>query len=170
MAVFLFSSLPRLGRSASQVGAATTLQDIAQALLGVLGPAGVLKECPSAKQPEVEAPGMPTSPPTAAVEPGMTTSGGLAEVTPPPSGTPPATPLAPTQVEAPSVAPSGIDGEPLSTPGADIEDAPTEPGDFNQEALLTKNDLKATCEGVLACHLCYLLSWLVIPHLSGEGC
>lgn len=152
------------------MGASNTLQDLAQALLKVL-PTDVLNQGPAAKQPEVsasipvEAPELPAPSPTSAVAPDVGTSDGVAAVASPPSGAPATPPLAPTQVE-----PSTVPHDPSSNTGADIEDAPTEPGDVDGTPL-TKNDLKGMSEGVLACLFMFLMFldfW--IPSLGGSHC
>lgn len=157
--------IARLGPSASQVGAASSLQDLAQALLKVLAPTPAASADPEVPAASPEA--SPAAGTTAVSEPAVAaaTAPAPAPATAPVEE-PPATPLPPTQLEGESPAPVDT-AEAVSPTDAEIAEAETQAGEI-PELTLTKGDLKGLSEGVLDCDFFLDSFFLEMPLLTSE--
>lgn len=170
---FSFFITARLGPSASQVGAASSLQDLAQALLKVLAPTPAASADPEvpAASPAASPEASPAAGTTAVSEPAVAAATAPAPPATAPAATapveePPATPLPPTQLEGESPAPVDT-AEAVSPTDAEIAEAETQPGEI-PELTLTKGDLKGLSEGVLDCDFFLDSFFLEMPLLTSE--
>lgn len=160
-----------MGPSASQVGAASSLQDLAQALLKVLAP--TQPESTPASEAPVPTPSATAADPPATAPTEETRSAAATPLPPtqlegmsPPPVEPAPSSTAPADAGAPEAgAPTAVEpGQAPSDVGAEVAEAETQPGEL-PERTLTKQDMKNLSEGVLDCDMFFLFLRSLCSHL-----